>query len=94
MKSSCTQDLTLENDDLGEHVHVRYLVSRLPPMRKGKERDCGCAKTEVTVELRCSLLAAGVFNKLEQSGVRKEQLDPKKNRFVENIFGLQICLLR
>lgn len=75
-------------------MHVLYLVSKLQPMRKGEESDSRCDKTRVTAELRCSLLAAGVSNKLEQSGVREEWLDPNENHFGKNVLGLQICLRR
>lgn len=75
-------------------MHKLYLVSQLPPVREGEESDSRCAKTRVTAELRCSPLAAGVFNKLEQSGVRQERLEPNESHFVKTILGRQICLLR
>lgn len=69
------------------------LVSKQPPARKGEERDSRRDKTEESAELRCFLLTAGVFNKLEQSGVLEEPLDPNENHFMKNILGRQICLL-
>lgn len=62
-------------------------------MRKQEKSDYKCDKTRVTVELRCSFLAAGLFNKLEQSGVSEERLEPN-NHFVNYVLGLQMCLLR
>lgn len=63
-------------------------------MRKQEESDYKCDKTRVTVDLRGSFLAAGLFNKLEQSGVSETRLDPNKNHFVNYVLGLQMCLLR
>lgn len=69
------------------------LVSKQPPMRKGEDRDSRGDERGESGELRSSLLAAGVFNQLELSGVREEPLDPHENHLMKTFWDVRFVSL-